>query len=210
MDNNDYLGEYDENAPIDDENDNINEEEEENDRRDVILRELLMNLPRPFRRNMVQFICRQVTKISVILILLYNLIWIIIIKIYSKKEKNELNNFLDGILTSCYYFLFKGLLMLVVPQIIFIIDRRIDDFSFFRVVLQILTSVVLYFVYTRKKIEECSSNKYFQIIDKRFKSLLEYYFKAEIIYIYVITSIFGFLLLIFFFQIVKEIIRANI
>jgi hypothetical protein len=190
--NEDYSFDYDENAAIDDDDSILSGESGNRDRR-------LRNIPDTSlykylskRRKCIHFCFRRIRIISFIVTFLYNIFWIITMnKISIDNEHADFNNFKNSIVKYSYIILFKGFVILFLPQVFCGYEKTINDFNYVLNFLKSLTSYIISYFLTSNMKKKLDLDKNFKIMD--IKAHLYYwinlYYFFECTYIKLINSI---------------------
>jgi hypothetical protein len=213
--NDDNSFDYDENDTIDDDEvDSIlsGESGRSNRRRnipDITLYKLLTK-----KRKCIHFFFKKIIMISFIPTLIYNLFWIII---FNKIDfENLVNNFKynslkNYILIICYIVLIKGIVILIIPQILCVSERSINDFSYICVIFKIITTLFIS-IHLKHHINKNLNLK--NIPDKiEFNNndlfnWITLYYKLECYYIKGVISFFLLILTIIIIKIGKELFKS--
>ncbi len=208
--NEDISFDYDENETIDDdEMDSIlSGENEKKERRmrdipDITLYKLLTK-----KRKFIHFFFRKIIVISFIPTLIYNIFWIIILK--KIKIENKLQNNKKIILNSSYIFLFKGIIILFLPQILCVSEQTINDFSYSCVFIKALTSFIMSLYITSFMEKKLDLNKTPNKLDinNELNYWINLYYFCECAYIKLIISFFVIILSLIIFKIGRELFKT--
>ena len=154
---NDPSLDYDDNSPIDedDQDDSVlsGENNRDNDKLSHILSEATLRQLLTKRKKCIHFFCNQILLVSFLPTLFYNLFWIVTIT----KSIHELNNescgnfpkFLHEIVIFCFTVLITGFIILFFPVLFCGLDRKISDLNFSCVGVKTLTSLIFSFILTK-------------------------------------------------------------
>lgn len=190
---NDPSLDYDDNSPIDedDQDDSVLSGENNRDNEtlpriisDATLRQLLTK-----RKKCIHFFCNQILLVSFIPTLFYNLFWIITItKIIHDLNDESCGNFmkyLHEIVIFCFTVLIAGFIILFFPVFVCGFDSRISDLNFSCVGIKTLTSLILSFLLTKymEKNFFNSNNKISLGICNKLNYWATLFYKFEIFYI---------------------------
>ena len=209
--NDEISFDFDENAPIeDDEVDSVLSGESGK-------RERLRNIPDnnlyillSKKRKCIQFCFKKIIFLSFIPTLIYNVFWIIKMKIKQITQKNlpDFSEFTNIISIVCYIVLAKGFLILFIPQIRCGNERNnLNDFSYICVLLKSLTTYLCSLFLTNNLSKKFDLNDSINSYEEIFY-WINLYYKLECIYIKGIHTIIGIILTAILMVVIKELFKA--
>ena len=212
--NDDNSFDYDESDIIDDDEvDSIlsGESGKSNRRRnipDITLYKLLTR-----KRKFIHFCFKKIIMISFIPTLVYNLFWIIILnKIdFENLENNfKFNSLKNYILITSYIVLIKSIIILIIPQILCVSERSINDFSYICVILKIITTLIIS-IHLKNHINKnlnLNNNQDKIEYNSELYQWIKLYYKFECYYIKGVISFFLLILTIIIIKIGKELCKS--
>ena len=191
---------FDENAAIED--DEVDEQNGLGERERIIPD---INLFRAFtrKRKIINFCLNNLIQLSFISTLIYNVLWIFIIKKYPFQNSINLKIFI-----ACFLNLIKGFIILFIPIIICGQENATSDFRFVRLFINMCTSLLVSYQITniiKNNTLEVDNNSFF---NNEIYYWINLYYKYEYFYLIVIPTIVAVILITILIIIIKEMHRV--
>ena len=211
--NEDISYDYDDSEPIDDDEiDSIlSGESDKKDRRRRNIPELNLYQFLSKKRRLIHFFFKKITFISFFFTFIYNVFWLIIMKITNSDNKlDNYNKFRYIIRRFSYIFLIKAFFILFFPQLLCGSEKGINDFNFSCVFLKSLTSFAMSLYITSKMEKKLNIDKNFKVmeIQNQLYYWINLYYKCEQTYTKGIISFLLIILSAVLFKIAKELWKA--
>ena len=139
--NEDFLFDFDENAPIeDDDADSIINGENRTLERTMNIQEINIKPKFTKQRQFINFCFNKIIFLTFIPSLIYHVFWIITLKF--KNFENIVNSDFDelrsNISNMCFIVLSIGIFFLIIPQIVFVTNNKNEDYSFLFVLIKMI------------------------------------------------------------------------
>ena len=208
--NEDFLFDFDENAPIeDDDADSIINGENRTLERTMNIQEINIKPKFTKQRQFINFCFNKIIFLTFIPSLIYHVFWIITLKF--KKFENLVNSDFDelrsNISNMCFIVLSIGIFFLIIPQIVFVTNNKNEDYSF----LFVLIKMILTYKCSKNIITEINEKLLINNNLSENNEIFHYiclFYKLEYTYIIGLYIIISIILLKFLIRIIKEILKA--